>query len=35
MNALEYYIQMKTGKYVDVPPSWAKKEPPVKVAKTK
>jgi len=35
MNALEYYIQMKTGKYVDVSPSWAKKEPPVKVAKTK
>jgi len=26
---------MKTGKYVDVSPSWAKKEPPVKVAKTK
>ena len=35
MNALEYYIQMKTGKYVDVAPSWAKTEPPVKVAKTK
>jgi hypothetical protein len=35
MNALEYYIQVKTGKYVTVAPSWAKNEPPIKVAKTK
>ncbi|HEY2712061.1 MAG TPA: hypothetical protein VGI60_06060 [Chthoniobacterales bacterium] len=31
-NALEYYIQVKYGKYVDIPPSWAKKEPPIKVS---
>lgn len=35
MNALEYYIQVKTGKYVDVAPSWAKQEPPIKVTKAK
>ena len=29
-NALEYYIKVKFGKYVDIPPSWAKKEPPIK-----
>lgn len=35
MNALEYYIQVKTGKYVTVAPSWAKKEPPIKVTQKK
>jgi hypothetical protein len=30
MNALEYYIEMHTGKFVTVAPSWAKKEPPIK-----
>jgi hypothetical protein len=34
-NALEYYIQVKYSKYVTVPPSWAKKEPPIKVNYTK
>jgi|KBSMisStaDraftv2_1062788.scaffolds.fasta_scaffold60230_1 hypothetical protein len=29
-NALEYYLSVKYGKYVTVPPSWAKKEPPIK-----
>jgi hypothetical protein len=35
MNALEYYIQVKTGKFVDVAPSWAKQEPPIKVTQAK
>ncbi len=35
MNALEYYIQVHTGRYVTVAPSWAKKEPPIKVAHAK
>lgn len=35
MNALEYYIQVHTGKYVTVAPSWAKKEPPIKAPPTK
>jgi hypothetical protein len=32
-NALEYYIDVKYGKYVTVPPSWAKKEPPIKASR--
>lgn len=35
MNALEYYIEVKTGKFVTVSPSWAKKEPPIRATKTK
>jgi hypothetical protein len=30
-NALEYYIQVRFGRFVTVAPSWAKEEPPIKV----
>jgi hypothetical protein len=35
MNAFEYYIQVRFGKFVNVAPSWAKEEPPIKVSYTK
>ncbi|MGH8095197.1 MAG: hypothetical protein ACREIF_17305 [Chthoniobacterales bacterium] len=35
MNALEYYIQLKFGRFVTVAPSWAKSEPPIKVVHSK
>jgi hypothetical protein len=33
MNALEYYVHVRFGKFVTVAPSWAKEEPPIKVSK--
>jgi hypothetical protein len=35
MNALEYYIEMRFGKSISKSPSWAKTEPPPKIASTK
>src|SRR5450432_3928066 len=35
MNALEYYVQVRFGKFVTVAPSWAKEEPPIKVVNSK
>lgn len=32
MNALEYFVRMRFGKFVPHPPSWAKDEPPPQVA---
>ncbi len=32
MNALEYYLGMRFGKFISIAPSWAKTEPPPKVA---
>ena len=32
MNALEYYIEVRFGKFITKSPSWAKKEPPPSVA---
>jgi|ERR1051325_8563714 len=32
MNALEYYLRMRFGKFIRNAPSWAKEEPPPKVA---
>lgn len=32
MNALEYYLRMRFGKFIAKAPSWAKAEPPPKVA---
>ena len=32
MNALEYYLKMRFGKFLTKAPSWAKAEPPPKVA---
>lgn len=32
MNALEYYLGMRFGKFITKAPSWAKDEPPPKVA---
>lgn len=32
MNALEYYLGIRFGKFITVAPSWAKSEPPPKVA---
>jgi len=34
MNALEYYVRMRFGKFIRKAPSWAKEEPPPKVAST-
>ncbi len=35
MNALEYYLRMRFGKFITKAPSWAKAEPPPKVALSK
>lgn len=35
MNALEYYIHVKFGRFVTVAPSWAKEEPPIKMIQSK
>jgi hypothetical protein len=32
MNALEYYLRIRFEKFITKPPSWAKSEPPPKVA---
>jgi hypothetical protein len=32
MNALEYYLRMRFGKFITKAPSWAKEEPPPQVA---
>jgi len=32
MNALEYYLGMRFGKFITKSPSWAKAEPPPKIA---
>jgi hypothetical protein len=32
MNALEYYLRIRFEKFITRPPSWAKAEPPPKVA---
>lgn len=32
MNALEYYLGMRFGKFISKAPSWAKSEPPPQVA---
>jgi hypothetical protein len=32
INALEYYLRMRFGKFIRNAPSWAKEEPPPKVA---
>jgi hypothetical protein len=34
MNALEYYVRMRFGKFIRKAPSWAKEEPPPKVVST-
>jgi hypothetical protein len=34
MNALEYYLAVRFGKFVGKPPSWAEQEPPPKLAST-
>lgn len=31
VNALEYYVGMRFGKFITTPPSWAKVEPPPKI----
>jgi len=35
MNALEYYLRMRFGKFISKAPSWAGEEPPPKVALSK
>ena len=35
VNALEYYIGMRFGKFITKSPSWAKEEPPPKVASSR
>jgi ribosomal protein L30E len=34
-NALEYYIGVRFGKSITKPPSWAKEEPPPKIASSR
>jgi hypothetical protein len=35
MNAIEYYLGMRFGKFITKPPSWANEEPPPKIAYAK